>query len=78
VCSSRFIYIYIYIPLETSFLAHPMVLSTVGLRHHVPGAELVELLGPLGPLGTLGPLDILLSLSALATPSDHTLVLRVS
>jgi len=50
------IYIYIYIPLETSFLAHPMVLSAGGFRHHVPGAELVELLGPIGPFGPLGPI----------------------
>jgi len=60
-----YIYIYIYIPLETSFLAHPMVLSTIGLRHHVPGAELVELLGPLGPLGPI----VLLCMCSLAAPA---------
>ena len=59
------IYIYVY-TVKLSFLAHPMVLSTTGLRHHVPGAELVELLGPLGPLGPI----VLLCMCSLAAPAD--------
>jgi len=44
-----YVYIYIYIPLVASFLAHPVVLSSTGL------VELLGPLGPLGPLSSLGP-----------------------
>ena len=45
----KYIYIYIYIPLVASFLAHPVVLSSTGL------VELLGPLDPLGPLSSLGP-----------------------
>jgi len=43
------LYIYIYTPFEASFLARPMVLSTVGRGPYLAGVRPVGLVGPFGP-----------------------------